>query len=118
MPARVVAFISSLVVLAAAAWGALFVFLAADYAAKAPDPSVSDGDPCCGTPDTWGEVLEGTAGSLLFAVMDGVIVALGISLLSWGIRNRRPRWRRLALVPSACVCAVALAIAIAQLPRL
>ena len=40
-----------------ALWAGLWVLLVGLGAGQAPDPFVDDGDPCCGHPDTWPQVL-------------------------------------------------------------
>jgi hypothetical protein len=114
---RMVALVGSLVVFAAAAWGALFLALVASYAGTPPDPTAVDGDPCCATPDTWSAALWVGAWSLIYAAVEGAIVALGCALVWWAVRRRWPRWRRLALVPGGAVVVVALAIVLAQLTQ-
>jgi hypothetical protein len=42
-------------------------------AVQAPDPFIPNGDPCCGHPDTWGEVAEGVALTLGLVVVDALV---------------------------------------------
>ncbi len=54
--ARVAAALLCLPALAAGLWVSLLAMLYVGVAAQRPDPDVPDGDPCCGHPDTWGDV--------------------------------------------------------------
>ena len=96
-------------------WGSLWVMLAAAMAAQRPDPRVSDGDPCCGHPDTWGQVAEWGGTAVALGALDGAIAALGVGLLCAVARGRFPAWRRLALVPLAAALLTAGAMAIGLL---
>lgn len=63
-------------------WFGFFIaLLSVVVAAQHPDPAIPNGDPCCGHPDTWGEVVEGMAwgvGTLIaWAALVYVAVALG-----------------------------------------
>ena len=116
--ARLLAGLAGGAILLLAAWGALWVMLAVGISAQAPDPFVIDGDPCCGHPDTWGEVAEGAAWSLGLALLDALLVAVAVTLLSWAATRRRPRLRRLALLPGGALLATALVLAILIVPQL
>ena len=115
---RVLAPLAGLLVGAAALWGVLWVSLFASYAAEHPDPDVPNGDPCCGHPDTWGDVLEGSAFTAGFAVLDGLLFVLAIALLRHAVRDRGTKRRWFLIVPALYAVAAILAIAIAQLTQL
>jgi hypothetical protein len=87
------------VLLAAAAWGSLFVLLVGAVSAQEPDPSIPSGDPCCGHPDTWGEVAWGGGVTLVYAAVDGALFAVAGALVWWAIRGRWPGRKGLLLVP-------------------
>ena len=116
--ARLLAGLAGGAILLVAAWGALWVMFAVAVSAQAPDPFVIDGDPCCGHPDTWGEVAEGAAWALGLALLDGLLVALAVTLLFWAANRRRPRPKRLALLPGGALLATALVLAVLVVPRL
>ncbi len=113
---RISAAVAGLLTLAFAAWCSLLVLLAGAIAAQRPDPSIADGDPCCGHPDTWGEVFAGAGYALVTAALVGLIAAIACGLLVFAARERHARLRRLALVPVATTLttAVALGVAIAS----
>ncbi|HWK26374.1 MAG TPA: hypothetical protein VNS09_07430 [Solirubrobacter sp.] len=100
------------------AWGVLFVFLVGAIAAQAPDPFVENGDPCCGHPDTWSEVVVGVGWTLGYALADALLVCVGVALVVWATRGRWPRVTRLAYVPVAGVGAVAAILAVVLIPQL
>src|SRR5690349_11653466 len=79
------------------AWALLVLVIAAEH----PDPRVPDGDPCCGHPDTWGEVAFGIAWGLTLA---GVSIALlyGIvTLASFAAKGYWPKLLRLRRLVAA-----------------
>ena len=54
--ARAFAALAAVALAVAALAGVSLILLGGLIAAQAPDPFVADGDPCCGHPDTWGDV--------------------------------------------------------------
>ncbi len=77
---------------------ALALFTSA-VAAQQPDPTVPDGDPCCGHPDTWGEVALGFgwAAMLVFGAVAMVYVAFRLGSYAVSGRAATTReWRRTA----------------------
>lgn len=99
---------------ALAMWGIVWVFLLSAMAAQRPDPDVPDGDPCCGVPDTWGEVAELTAAGAASALVVGLLLALAVNLISWAVTARWLRTERLALIPAIGVTLSVLGVGIAQ----
>lgn len=97
---------------AAATWGTLWVFLVGAIAAQRPDPDAPDGDPCCGVPDTWGEVVGTAAGAVASALVVGLLLAFAANLIHWALTSRWLRPERLALIPAIGVGLTALGIAI------
>lgn len=79
---------------------------------QAPDPFVMDGDPCCGHPNTWGEVIEGLGWALLLVALAGVLVAAAMALLARVSSQARPSLKRLALVPGAAIAIAGVIFAI------
>lgn len=79
----------------AAAWfpfmlGMLMIFIGAQQ----PDPSVPNGDPCCGHPDTWWDVFTTVGfGALCMAVALGP-VAVAAAAVVGVVEGRPPRWIR------------------------
>ena len=72
---RVAAALACLPLIVLGLWVSLFALIAFSVGAQRPDPTVLDGDPCCGYPDTWGDV----ARALSFGVAIGyVAVALAL----------------------------------------
>lgn len=116
--ARLLAGLAGVALLLVALWGALWVMLAVGISAQAPDPFVIDGDPCCGHPDTWGEVTEGAAWSLGLALIDALLAAVAVALVGWAAGRRRPRAKRLALLPGVALVATGLVLAGLVVPRL
>lgn len=105
--AGVLALVAAAPIFPALGIAVLNVLIAAQY----PDPSVPNGDPCCGHPDTWGEVALGfvyAAMLVLGAVAAGYLATgLGGYAMSGCLPSRR-QWRQ-AGVAAACV-AVAVAV--------
>jgi hypothetical protein len=55
-------------------------FLNVGVSAQHPDPTVPDGDPCCGHPDTWGEVALGFVYAAMFLLGAGAVAYLAVQL--------------------------------------
>jgi hypothetical protein len=103
MIARAVAGIGGLIALPASLYGSLFVLLIALFAVETPDPSIADGDPCCGHPDTWGEVAEGIGWGLGAALVDALMFTSAVALLSYAGRGRWPSLPVLAAIAASGV---------------
>lgn len=85
-----------------------FILFFGALAAQAPNPYIPSGDPCCGTPDGWGEVASGVAFTTAVVFVFGLALALGVALLRWGIRGRPTRPSTVALRVPVGVAALAL----------
>lgn len=105
-------------ILLVAVWGVFIVLLVGGMTAQAPDPFIADGDPCCGHPDTWGEVRWGIVWTLAYAIADALLFSLAVALVRWGWVGRWPRLKRLALLPAGAVILTSLALAAAIVPLL
>ena len=93
-PPRVAAALGALVALVT---GTMTLSLAAFsilVSAQRPDPRVPDGDPCCGHPDTWGQVAEGMAVGVVFGAVGLGLLALMAVLLTVALSGRAPGWAR------------------------
>ncbi len=101
-----------------ALWGVLFILLSAGISAQAPDPFVANGDPCCGHPDTWGEVRAGIAWTLALVVVDGLLLSVAVALMSWATRDRWPQPRRLAWIPGGALVAAMIGLTVLIAPQL
>jgi hypothetical protein len=115
---RGLAGVAGVALLLFAAWGVLFVLVVGSISAQAPDPLIENGDPCCGRPDTWGDVAAGVGGTLGVVLVDALLVCVGVALLVWATRGRWPRVKRLAFVPAAGVGAAAVILAVVLIPQL
>jgi hypothetical protein len=83
-----------------------------------PDPAVPDGDPCCGHPDTWGDVVEGAAAVVGIATLSAGLASFGVASLAFAATGRRrERWWPWLATPLAvgAVLAAWSAIAILRL---
>jgi hypothetical protein len=118
LAARILAGAGGVGILLIAAWGVLWILLGGAISAQAPDPFVADGDPCCGHPDTWGEVAAGVAWTLGLVVVDALLVCVAITLLTWAVARRRPSLKRLALLPAGALLAAVVVFAIVIVPLL
>lgn len=114
---RVAAALLAAILTCLAFYAGLFVALGITVSAQAPDPFVSTGDPCCGHPDDWVEVVMGMAGGIVMAAIVGGLLALAVALLFWSVRRRPPRWRRLALVPLGVACVALVCGAVLLVPE-
>ena len=114
---RALALLAAIAILLFAAWGVLFIMLVGGMSAQAPDPFIASGDPCCGHPDTWGEVAWGVAWTLACIVIDALLVCVAVSLIVWAARGRWPRLKRLALLPGGALIAAALVLTAVLVPQ-
>lgn len=115
---RVLAGVAASGIVLVALWGVLFILLSAGISAQAPDPFVADGDPCCGHPDTWGEVRVGIAWTLALVVVDGLLLCVAVALMSWATRDRWPQPRRLAWIPGGALVAAMIGMTVLIAPQL
>jgi hypothetical protein len=118
LPARVLPGLAAVGILLVAAWGVLFIMLVVVISARAPDPFIASGDPCCGHPDTWSEVAWGVALALGYVLLDALLVCVAIALLGWAATRRWPRLKRLALLPGGAALAAIIVLAIVIVPQL
>lgn len=100
---RGVAALLGLGLLAAALAGLALVLFSIGLAAQMPDPQIPDGDPCCGHPDTWGEVATGLAWGGAYLVIDGMLFSGAAAMLRWAWVGRWPSLRRLSWMPAGCL---------------
>lgn len=91
--------LAAVALVVAALAGVGITMLGGAISAQAPDPFIADGDPCCGHPDTWGEVATGVAWTLGLIVVDGLLLAGAVALSWWSATASWPRWSRLAFIP-------------------
>jgi hypothetical protein len=79
---------------------ALFLtLLSVAVSAQHPDPTVPDGDPCCGHPDTWGDVALGFVSAAMFLLGAGAVAYLAVQLGRYAVSGRAAtnrQWRRAA----------------------
>lgn len=88
-----------------AAIGALVVLVGYSETAEAPDPFAPDGFICCGHPDTWWQVVQGT----VFTAAAVALTGLTFLCACWLLIERRFAWRRLA-THGAGLAALAVAV--------
>jgi hypothetical protein len=115
---RVLAAVIAVALAAAALAGFGYIFLLAAMSAQAPDPFIPDGDPCCGHPDTWGEVATGAAWSLGFLLIDGLLIAGAVALFVWSASASWPRRKRLFSIPVATCIVGVVFFAVTLVPKL
>lgn len=116
-----IAAVAGVLVLLASAIAALFALFFVALAAQAPDAFVPNGDPCCGSPDTWRQEAVAAAEAILAVGLVSSAIAFGVALLSWSRRARWPRLRTLGRLPVAAVAAVIVLLVVVWLvdsPRL
>ena len=82
---------------------------------QSPNPYVSDGDPCCGIPDTWAETRAMAFWGLLWLIPALLISVTGVLLIVGAIRGRRLRWRWLPVGVAVLAATAGAAIVIAYL---
>lgn len=99
---------------AVALWGAFWVVIIGGSAGTSPDASIVDGDPCCPTPDSWGEVVAWGGATVLLAAIVALALAIGASCLCFAVRARWPRPRSVVLVPGAAAVVACLTLVVAQ----
>jgi hypothetical protein len=95
-------------------WLSLLSLLAFAMSAQRPDPRVPDGDPCCGHPDTWGEVAYGIAYGVAIAYVALAIVVAGTLAAAVGVNGGTPalvrRHTRVLRVATAVVALLVVAV--------
>ena len=77
--------------------------LTVTVAAQQPDPTVPDGDPCCGHPDTWGEVALGFVYAVMLIVGAVAMAYLAVRLGSYAVSGRAATTRQWRLTVGAVV---------------
>jgi hypothetical protein len=117
-PERIAAAAAGLVVAGVAVVGAAYVAFSVALAGEAPDPYAPDGDPCCGHPDTWGEVASGAVWTLAIAVVVSLLAGCALALLCFAARRRWPRGRAVQLLPATIVGGTAVGLAVMIVPNL
>jgi hypothetical protein len=68
-------------------------------AAQQPDPTVPDGDPCCGHPDTWGEVALGLGWAAMLVLAAAAMFYVALRLGNYAVSGRAAttrQWRHTA----------------------
>jgi len=115
---RAAAGAAGLVLVVAAAWSTLWVGLSVGIGVQAPDPFIPNGDPCCGHPNSWGEVAEAAVGGVVASAVVGALAGLGASLIWWGARGRWLRRGRLLLLPAVVAALTSVVVVVALVPIL
>ena len=75
-------------------WAALGVTVA-----QTPNPDIADGDPCCGHPNTWIEVVLGFVGGVMLLAGCAALIYIALRLAHFallGVRPTAPQTRRVA----------------------
>lgn len=98
---RLVAVLAAIALLPVAWFGLAIVLIGGFVWAQLPDPLISDGDPCCGYPDTWGDVAVGLVFSVVGAALLAVIVRAIYVLVRWAVRAWSPSGRSWAVSAGA-----------------
>lgn len=93
----------------AVAWFSIVV------SAQRPDPSVPNGDPCCGHPDTWGEVVGGIVLGVGFAAICVALLYFAMFLGEFALKGARPRVLRLRRLLASLATVLATSAAYAAL---
>jgi hypothetical protein len=88
------------------AWAMLVFAIAAD----GPRPAAPDGDPCCASADTWGDVAFGVAWGVALAAISMALTYATITLAAFAFTRGRPALGRLRRL-LASLAAVAAAFA-------
>ena len=78
---RALALVSGPIAIAAGLWVSLLAMIYTS-AWRRPDPSVPDGDPCCGHPDTWADVAFGTVYALAIGFVAITLIGAGAGLVA------------------------------------
>lgn len=115
---RVLAGLVGLALLAAALAGLTLALLTIGTAAQVPDPLIADWDPCCGHPDSWGEVAMGVTWGLVCLVIDGMLFAGAAAMLRWANTGRWLSLRRLSWLPALCLALGFAVVGIGLIPDL
>jgi hypothetical protein len=116
-PQRILLGLAAVALLAVAFAIGAVILLGGAITAQPPDPFEPDGDPCCGHPDTWGDVWEGIAWVLAATTVDALLVAVAVAAALAAVRGRPPSARPLLLIPAGATILAAVLFAIALLPH-
>src|ERR671915_109426 len=95
--ARVLAGLSAVASAAPMVMALVLALFNVALSAQQPDPAVPDGDPCCGHPDTWGEVALGLVSAAMFLLGAGAVTYLAVQLGRYAVTGRpgtKSQWRR------------------------
>jgi len=105
--ARAAAGVVAVALLWPVAIGIAWTLLMFAIAAVRPDPTVPDGDPCCGYPDNWAEVAAVAAQGVVLAAITVSLMYVTITFAGFAIKGERPklRGRRRAVAALATVVA-------------
>jgi hypothetical protein len=96
----------------------LLAVLVGGISAQAPHPFIPSGDPCCGHPDTWGEARWGFVWTLGYVLAESLLWCLAVALISWAMTERRPRVKRLAMLPSGALLTAIVVFAVVLVSQL
>lgn len=92
-----------------------FALMCVLFAAEVPNAFDQEGDPCCGTPDTWGEVAQLAGAAFVLSVIAASLLACAGALLVAVPRGRRPAVRTVVALPAVVVSLLATLLPIAWL---
>lgn len=112
---RVAAAIVGLPVVGLTVWGAFWALLFVSFAGTGPDATVVDGDPCCPTPDSWGQVLEWSAGAVALSAISALGFAIGVSCLYFAATGRGAGIRVLVWMPAFASVLVTAGLVVAHI---
>jgi hypothetical protein len=99
LTARILAGVLSVASAAPIVMAVTLAFWNVALSAQQPDPTVPDGDPCCGHPDNWGEVALGFVSAAMFLLGAAAVAYLAVQLGRYGVSGRAAinrQWRRAA----------------------
>jgi hypothetical protein len=100
---RVAAALAGFAIAGLALFSAVWVLVAAGYAAQWPASHSS----CHECPGSWGELADRAVFALTFASTDAVVFAAGVALIGYGTERRWPRWRTLRRITLGSVLGTA-----------
>ena len=111
--ARVLAGLLALASVPGLAFGTFIALFGLGTLTQRPDPTVPDGDPCCGHPDTWGDVVIGGLYGLVALVGVGALTYVGWRLGHYAMTGRTPTacemhrgWVATCIVMIACAAVI------------
>jgi hypothetical protein len=80
---------------------------------QAPNPYVSDGDPCCSVPDTWAQVKQAAFAGWLWLGVAALPTVAGAALVAGAIRGRLLRWRWIPIGVAALMAVAGVSVGVA-----